>query len=240
MTVESAPLDKSPRAIRSMFGRVAGTYDLMNRLLSLGLDVHWRRRARAALDLRPGELALDLCSGTGDLALELSRGASGGASVLAVDFTFEMLALGKAKLARAGARVPEAAADALRLPFPSGSFDAVTAAFGVRNFEDLERGSAEALRVLRPGGRFLILEVTPESRGPLRPAVNLYTRHLLPFLGNVLSGSRAYGYFSRSMSAWPPPEELSRRLVGVGFASVSFQSLFPGTVALHTARKGTA
>ncbi len=234
----SSPLDKSAPAIRSMFARIAPRYDLLNRLLSGGTDVAWRRRAARLLAPSAGERVLDLCSGTGDLALEIHRLSGGGARVTAADFTFEMLALGRRKIAAAGVRLPEAAADGLRLPFPSGTFDAVTAAFGVRNFEDHRAGFREIARVLAPGGRFVVLEFTPEPDGPLAPAVKAYLRLVLPRLGALVSrDGGAYSYLPESMGRWPRPQELAEDLSRCGFARVEVHRLTLGLAAIHVATK---
>lgn len=228
--------DKSAVAIRGMFGRIAGRYDFLNRTLSLGSDVVWRRRASALLAPRPGEAILDLCSGTGDLALEVLRRSGGRTRVLAADFTFEMLALGRRKFRQAAAPIPEAGADGLRLPFGPGRFDAVVVSFGVRNFEDADRGFREIRRVLKPGGRLLVLEFTPRPTGPLAPAVSFWCERILPRVGRWVSGdSGAYRYLPDSVSAWPDPEELSVRLRAAGFADVRHERLFPGIAAIHLA-----
>ncbi len=224
-----------------MFGSIAPRYDLLNRLLSGGNDVVWRRRAARLLDPRPGERILDLCSGTGDLALAVSRRTRGEARVTAADFTLEMLALGRRKFAARGARIPEAGADGLRLPFPDGSFQAVTAAFGVRNFEDLDRGLREVCRVLSPGGRFLVLEFTPRPTGPLAPALSFYLDRVLPRIGRAVSrDGSAYSYLPDSMSRWPDPAALAARLRGAGFADVAWRPLTFGLAALHLATKGAS
>lgn len=232
-------LDKRQAAIRSMFGRIAPRYDLLNRLLSGGNDVLWRRKAARLLAARRDERVLDLCSGTGDLALEIQRRS--GARVVAADFTFEMLALGQAKIRARGAPVPEATADGLRLPFGPGSFDAATAAFGVRNFEDLDAGLVEIHRVLSPSGRFLVLEFAPEPAGPLAPFVRLYLKHVLPLIGRVVSrDGGAYSYLPASMERWPDPAALAARLRSAGFASVDVHLLSFGIAAIHVARKGAS
>jgi demethylmenaquinone methyltransferase/2-methoxy-6-polyprenyl-1,4-benzoquinol methylase len=222
-----------------MFASIAPRYDLLNRLLSGGSDVAWRRRAAALLEIRPQELLLDLCSGTCDLALQFHSTSGGTARVIAADFTFEMLALGQRKILAAGAPIPEATADGLRLPFPASTFDGMAAAFGVRNFENLEAGLAEAFRVLKPGGRFLILEFAPEPAGPLRPLVRLYLKHVLPFVGGLISrDGGAYKYLPESMARWPAPETLAAKLKEAGFAAVEIHPLSFGIAVIHLARKG--
>lgn len=220
-----------------MFAGIAPRYDLLNRLLSLGLDQSWRRQAVRLLGPRPGERILDLCSGTGDLALAVD-GAAAGARVVSADFTFEMLALGRRKARGAGREVRETTADGLRLPFAGGTFDGVTAGFGVRNFEDRAAGFSEAARVLRPGGRFLVLEFTPEPTGLLRPLVRFHTRVLLPVVGSLVSGdARAYRYLPDSMQAWPVPAALSAELSRAGFGHVDVHPLSFGVAAIHVAVK---
>lgn len=234
-----SPDDKSGAAVRGMFSRIAPRYDLLNRTLSGGRDVAWRRAAAAWLDPGPGERILDLGSGTGDLALTILARSAGAAKVVAADFTFEMLALSRAKRRARGAALAEAGADGMRLPFASGSFAGATAAFSVRNFESLDAGLREAHRVLAPGGRFLVLEFAPLPRGPLAPAALFYIRRVVPAIGRLLSpDARAYRYLPDSVASWPAPEGLAARLKDAGFASVEWRTLTFGIAALHLARKG--
>jgi demethylmenaquinone methyltransferase/2-methoxy-6-polyprenyl-1,4-benzoquinol methylase len=232
-------VDKAAGKIQAMFSRIAPRYDLLNRLLSGGTDVAWRNRAARLLAPTAGETILDLCSGTGDLALAVARRSGGRARVVAADFTFEMLVLGKEKFRRRGAPIPEAGADGLRLPFPDATFDGATAAFGIRNFEDLDRGLAELCRVLGPGGRLVVLEFTPEPTGPLAPLVRFHVKRLVPLLGRLVSrDGSAYQYLPDSVGRWPAPEALAARMRAAGFTSVDIHLLAFGVAAAHVARKG--
>lgn len=211
-----------------MFARIAPRYDAVNHLLSFNADRRWRRRA--ALEL-PSEArrVLDLATGTGDLALEIART---GRRVVGADFCLEMLAGARAK---GTARL--AAADALGLPFRDGAFDAVTIAFGVRNFASLRAGLAEIRRVLRAGGTLLVLEFS-RPVGPAAAAYRVYSDRVLPWLGGILSGERsAYAYLNASTRAWPGAEELAGILSGEGFADVAAIPLTFGVAALHRARR---
>ncbi|HYN44096.1 MAG TPA: bifunctional demethylmenaquinone methyltransferase/2-methoxy-6-polyprenyl-1,4-benzoquinol methylase UbiE [Thermoanaerobaculia bacterium] len=232
-------VDKAAGKIQAMFSRIAPRYDLLNRLLSGGIDVAWRNEAARLLSPLPGDVHLDLCSGTGDLALAVSNRSGTRAQVVAADFTFEMLAIGQQKFRRRGAHIPQAGADGLRLPFPDRTFDGATAAFGVRNFENLDCGLRELCRVLKPGGRLVVLEFTPEPTGPLAPLVRFHLRTLVPFLGRLVSrDSSAYQYLPDSVGRWPAPAALADRMRDAGFASVDVHLLTFGIAAAHVARKG--
>lgn len=235
-----SPSDKSGRAVRGMFGRIAPRYDLLNRTLSGGLDVSWRRGAASALAPRAGERILDVGSGTGDLSLAVLARSGGSARVVAADFTFEMLALSRRKRRVREARLAETGADGLRLPFPDATFSGATAAFSIRNFESLDAGLREVCRVLAPNGRFVILEFAPVPKGPLAPAILFYVRRVVPAIGRLLSpdGGGAYRYLPDSVGSWPAPDALSARLRSAGFSSVDWKPLSFGIAALHVARKG--
>jgi demethylmenaquinone methyltransferase/2-methoxy-6-polyprenyl-1,4-benzoquinol methylase len=215
--------------VRTMFDRIAPVYDLMNRAMTLGLDQRWRRlTVRAAV--RPGDRVLDACCGTGDLAV--AARAAGAAEVVGLDFSEPMLE-------RARRKAPElewVRGDLLALPFGDGSFDAATVGFGVRNVEDLERGLAELARVLRPGGRLAILEIT-RPRGLLKPFYRLWFDVLIPLAGKVLPGGKAYTYLPASVRRFPGPEELAALVGARGFDAVGYRLLAGGIVALHVGTK---
>jgi demethylmenaquinone methyltransferase/2-methoxy-6-polyprenyl-1,4-benzoquinol methylase len=229
-------VDKSSRAIRAMFGQVARRYDLLNHLLSAGLDVLWRRRAAAALELAPGALVLDLCSGTGDQAIALGRR---GARVAAADFCLPMLALARRKFRR---RLPGAvqrplplAADALALPFPPGRFAAATVAFGLRNVSDLDQALRELAAALAPGGRLVVLECTVPRPAPLRTLYLLYFRRVLPLIGRVVSDSRsAYEYLPESVLGFPERQGFLDRMAAAGFTGLAWHDQAGGTVCRYS------
>jgi len=221
--------------VRQMFGRIVPRYDLLNRLMSLGMDGRWRRAAAASA--RPaGARALDVGAGTGDLALELRR--QGAAYVVAADFSAEMLAAARAKTAVCrDTRLALALADALHLPFPDATFDCVTNAFVLRNLADIPAGLAEMARVLTPGGRLVCLDMTQPPPGLFGSLYRWYFNHLLPPLAGAISGDRAaYRYLPHSLHGFPPAPDLAAILTDLGLSDARYRLLAGGTVALHTAR----
>ncbi len=227
---------KDPLQVRRMFCRIVPRYDLMNRLMSLGMDGRWRRAAAAAA--RPsGGLALDVGTGTGDLAVELRRW--GAAQVVGVDFSEEMLRAARAKLVK-GARSASvwAMADALRLPFPNDTFGCLTNAFLLRNLADLPSGLAEMARVLKPGGRLVCLDMTRPPPGLFGALYRLYFGRLMPPLGALISGdATAYRYLPGSVEGFVDAPTLAGLLTDTGLSQVGYRLFGGGTVALHTASK---
>ena len=210
--------------VRVMFDRIAPSYDAMNRVMTAGLDRRWRQRTAAAV-VRPGDRVLDACCGTGALAL---AGLAAGGSVTGLDFSERMLACARAK----STEVEWVRADALALPFPDAAFDAATVGFGVRNLERLDAGLAELHRVLVPGGRLAVLELTRPG-GLLAPFYRLWFDRLVPLAGKLLPGGAAYAYLPASVRRFPGPAELARTLERSGFRDVSFTLLAGGIVARH-------
>ena len=225
MSVESGRL--APDAVRSMFDRISPVYDAMNRTMTVGLDQRWRRAAVAAV-VQPGDRVLDACCGTGDLAVAAQEV---GGTVTGLDFSERMLERARRK----SGQVEWVQGDALALPFSDGSFDAATVGFGVRNLDELEGGLVELRRVLRPGGRLAILEITKPS-GLLAPFYRLWFDGFVPLLGKLLPGGSAYTYLPASVRRFPGPDELAALLRGAGFEDVRWRTFAGGIVALHIGR----
>ncbi len=221
--------------VRAMIDRIAPRYDLMNRLMTAGQDMRWRRRLlkKAALPAR-GKL-LDLGTGTGDVPLVALR-AQPGLSSVGADFSEGMLRAGLARAGGSGVRW--LSADALQLPFPAGTFDAVTSAFLMRNVVDLERAFGEQQRVLRTGGKVVCLDTTPPGFTLFRPALQFHLHRVIPFLGRLITGQReAYTYLPQSTEGFLPAEGLAECIRAAGFRDVDFRRVMFGTVALHWGTK---
>ncbi len=211
--------------VRRMFDRIAPVYDAMNRVMTAGLDRRWRRLTVAEA-VRPGDRVLDACCGTGDLAIAARR--AGAREVVGLDFSEAMLDRARRK----EPAIEWVRGDVLALPFPDSSFDAATVGFGVRNVEDLEAGLRELRRVLRPGGRLGVLEITT-PRGPFAPFYRVWFDRVVPLLGRVLPGGAAYAYLPASVRRFPGPEALRDLLGRTGFGEVRFRLFAGGIVALH-------
>jgi demethylmenaquinone methyltransferase/2-methoxy-6-polyprenyl-1,4-benzoquinol methylase len=215
-----------------MFTAIAPRYDFLNHLLSLNVDRSWRRSAVARLgwEARPDGVYVDLCAGTMDLAAQLARSPGFSGTVLGADFVVPMLVRGRGKAPRAR----PVGADALALPFPGATFDGALVGFGVRNLADLDAGLVEAARVLKPGARFVILDLATPTFAPLRAAYLFYFRRILPAIGRMVSKHRdAYTYLPESVLGFPAPDALARRLTAAGFSKVGFDLLTGGICAVH-------
>jgi demethylmenaquinone methyltransferase/2-methoxy-6-polyprenyl-1,4-benzoquinol methylase len=217
----------APESVRSMFDRIAPVYDAMNRIMTAGLDMRWRRLA-ASSAVRTGDRVLDAACGTGDLAIADLRAGAG--RVTGLDFSERMLERARRKQPS----IEWVQGDMLALPFADATFDAATVGFGVRNVADLELALRELRRVLRPGGRLAILEIT-QPRGMLRPFFSLWFDRVVPLLGKVLPGGSAYTYLPASVKRFPTAEKLVTMLDEAGFADVRFKLMAGSIVALHTA-----
>jgi demethylmenaquinone methyltransferase / 2-methoxy-6-polyprenyl-1,4-benzoquinol methylase len=223
--------------VRGMFDRIAGVYDLMNSAMTAGLHHQWRERAVDRVNVGPGSDALDVCCGTGDLALALRRRIGPDGRVVGCDFSEPMLDLARQKSGEEGLAVEFGWADALELPYGDKSFDAVTVGFGARNLADLEKGLSEMARVLRPGGRLAILEITRPQREPLSTFYSLWFDRMVPVLGAVAGDQDAYSYLPESVRSFPEPEALAAMIDGAGFNEIRWLLLAGGIIAIHSATR---
>ena len=229
--------------VRAMFDRIAGVYDRMNAVMTAGLHHQWRRRAADLAALAPGDAALDVATGTGDLAFELARRVAPGGSVLGSDFSERMLDLARAKVggpATAAGGSPGASvsprfetANALALPYDDDTFAAATVGFGARNFSNLERGLAEMARVVAPTGRVVVLEITTPTRPPLSTFLEVWFDHIVPNLGRLAGDPDAYSYLPNSVRRFPSPEALAALMWDVGLRQVRYVLTAGGIIALH-------
>jgi demethylmenaquinone methyltransferase/2-methoxy-6-polyprenyl-1,4-benzoquinol methylase len=237
--VANVSTDKAPDRIAGMFDAIAPRYDFLNHVLSAGIDRRWRARAIRSLGLTGGELLLDVCTGTADMALQ----ASAARRVMGVDFAGAMLAIGNQKVRAAGAarRIVLLRGDAMRLPVRDRSVDAATMAFGIRNVERPEAACAELARAMRTGGRLAILEFGMPRVPGIGTLYRWYFKYLLPRIGRAVSGDTvAYSYLPASVGAFPPPAEFARILERSGFADVKALSLTFGIVYLYTGTRTPA
>jgi demethylmenaquinone methyltransferase / 2-methoxy-6-polyprenyl-1,4-benzoquinol methylase len=218
--------------VRAMFDRIARVYDLMNSVMTAGLHHRWRARAADVARVGPGSRALDVATGTGDLAIELARR---GAEVTGLDFSEPMLELARGK----APGIEWVRGNALELPFPDGEFDAVTVGFGARNFSDLGRGLAEMARVTRPGGRVVVLEITTPQKPPLSWFFRLWFDRVVPALGRVAGDPEAYAYLPSSVRRFPGPRELAAGLAQSGLEEVRWLLTAGGIIAIHAGTRAS-
>ena len=210
-----------------MFDRIAGVYDVMNSVMTAGLHHRWRERAADLAQVGPGKRALDVATGTGDLAIALARR---GTDVVGSDFSEGMLERARAK----NAAVRWEQANALALPYPEDAFDAATVGFGARNFSDLRQGLSEMTRVVRPGGRVVVLEITTPTKPPLSTFFSLWFDRIVPLLGRVTGENQAYSYLPNSVKRFPGPRELGAVMHDVGLRDVRWILTAGGIIALHS------
>jgi demethylmenaquinone methyltransferase/2-methoxy-6-polyprenyl-1,4-benzoquinol methylase len=234
MGVDQTPGTLEEPQVRAMFDRIAGLYDRMNTVMTAGLHHDWRRRAVDLAAVAPGNRALDVATGTGDLAFELSGRVAPGGEVVASDFSERMLEIARAKAAaRPGVRVRFETANALALPYADDEFDAATVGFGARNFSELERGLREMARVVRPGGRVVVLEATTPQRPPLSTFFRLWFDRVVPLLGRLAGDSEAYDYLPSSVRRFPGPAELAAVMSRTGLREIRYVLTAGGIIALH-------
>ena len=221
-----------------MFDRIAGVYDVMNSAMTAGMHHRWRARAADRAELASGDAALDVCCGTGDLALELARRVGPAGRVVGSDFSERMLDLAREKPVPGAAAKPIFEwADALDLPYDDGGFDAVSVGFGVRNLSDLGRGIAEMARVLKPGGRLVILEITQPTRPPLSTFFSVWFDRIVPLIGRFAGDSAAYSYLPESVKRFPSPAGLAAIMDGAGLERIRWTILAGGIIAIHSGRR---
>jgi demethylmenaquinone methyltransferase / 2-methoxy-6-polyprenyl-1,4-benzoquinol methylase len=226
--------------VRAMFDRIAGFYDLMNSVMTAGLHHRWRARAADLAALGPGDSALDVASGTGDLAIELARRVGTGGEVIGSDFAEEMLERARAKTAAGvvgGGDIVWEWGNALELPYASGRFDAATVGFGARNFSDLDRGLAEMARVVTPGGRVVVLEITTPRRPPLSTFYRVWFDRVVPLIGRLTGEEEAYTYLPSSVRRFPGPEGLAAAMQRAGLSDIRWILTAGGIIALHVGTK---
>ncbi len=225
--------------MRAMFDRISGVYDRMNTVMTAGLHHSWRRRAADLAALAPGSRALDVATGTGDLAIELAGRVGAGGEVVGADFSERMLELARAKSERMPGigQLRFETANALALPYAENEFDAATVGFGARNFSDLERGVREMARVVKPGGHVVVLEITTPQRPPLSTFFDLWFNRIVPAIGRVAGDAQAYSYLPSSVKRFPGPDELAAVMSRAGLVGIRYVLTAGGIIALHVGEK---
>ena len=239
--MQTTVIDKSGARVQRMFGEIAPHYDRMNHVLSLNIDRYWRSWTVHKLQPQPGEPILDICTGTGDLALAFHKATGGKAEIVAADFCREMLEIGRRKQAKAaiGPELKFVEADAQNLPFEDNRFAIVSVAFGLRNVADTDRGLAEMTRVCRPGGQVAVLEFSTPRWHPQRGLYLFYFRHILPRIGQLFARNQsdAYEYLPATVAQFPDGEALAERMRGVGLKNVKYWPLTFGIATLYVGKK---
>ena len=231
--------EKTDRVIQH-FNSIAKNYDFMNSLLSLGIHHLWKRTAVRMMELAPGDRILDVCGGTADLAILAARDVGPGGSVYVYDINRDMILAGLHKVAGKdiAPRIGYVQGNAETISFPDGQFDAAMVGFGIRNVTNMKKGFEEMYRVLKPGGKMMCLEFSKPTFPPFRWLYDIYSFHIMPFLGELIAGSRkAYTHLPESIRMFPLPDELSDLLTGIGFSRVSYRSLTNGIAVIHLAIK---
>jgi demethylmenaquinone methyltransferase / 2-methoxy-6-polyprenyl-1,4-benzoquinol methylase len=223
--------EKKAGNVRRMFARISSDYDFMNRLMTFGMDIHWRRFLLSKANLPEGGLLLDVGTGTGDITLEALR-KDPTLHVTGVDFTSEMMAVGQKR--KGAEKISWCLADALSLPFPDSTFDAVVSGFLVRNVADVKSVFEEQRRVVKPGGRVVCLDTSPPGQHILRPFIDMYLMVIIPILGRMLTGKGdAYSYLTKSTINFLKPQALLEIMTGIGLKDVEFRRLMFGNIAVH-------
>ncbi len=237
-------VDKSAPRVRQMFGEIAGRYDFLNHLLSLNVDRYWRWRTVRSVPPRAGMKILDMCTGTGDLALAYSKAAGGKAEIVGADFCHEMLALGREKGTKAGTNgaVQFIEADAMRIPLDDNQFDIVSVAFGLRNVSETDTGLAEMVRVCKPGGQVAVLEFSTPQWQPFKAVYGWYFRNVLPRIGQLLASNAqsAYNYLPESVGEFPQGEQLVSMMRAAGLENVMYRPLTFGVATLYVGQKSNS
>lgn len=234
---KSSDLDKKGQ-VTKMFDTISGNYDGMNRIISFGIDIKWRKRVVAIIGSKNPKNILDIATGTGDLAINLVK--TGAEEIIGLDISPGMLEVGRRKIARKDMenKVKMIVGDSEDLPFDANSFDAVTVAFGVRNFEDLEKGLSEIYRVLKPNGTFVVLETSVPEKTPYRQGYALYCKYILPTMGRLLSRDRsAYAYLSESAAVFPYGKRFNNILEKIGFIGIENRPQTFGAASIYVATK---